>query len=69
MPKPSAYLTGIQYRHVTTCSACGRTHWMIFHRLERPAVIGGRVYDLVGLCPRKIIEAYLREEVELDATN
>ena len=42
---------------------------MIFHRLERPAVIGGRVYDLVGLCPRKIIEAYLREEVELDATN
>jgi hypothetical protein len=42
---------------------------MIFHRLERPAVIGGRVYDLVGLCPRKVTEVYMQEEVELAAAD
>jgi hypothetical protein len=67
MLTPKIYLTDLQYRKVTKCSACGRTHWIMFRRMPHPVQIGKREYEFVGLCPRKVTEVYMQEEVELAA--
>jgi hypothetical protein len=57
----------VRYRKVQKCSACKRTHYIIFSRLVQPEVIGGVAFPFAGTCPRTGLTVYLREEEESHA--
>jgi hypothetical protein len=54
----------IQYRKVTKCSACGRTHRILFHRLAVPELVQAAVMTHVGVCENTSVDVYAQEQVD-----
>jgi Zn ribbon nucleic-acid-binding protein len=52
----------VRYRKVRKCSACGRTHYMIFIRMEQVEMVKGVECSFSGRCPNSGVTVYLRDE-------